>query len=133
MSVTTLYRQIDAAEDIETIAAARTLKDGDSGKVFILSAAEGAAITLPALKSGFKAKFITGSAFATTAWTIVCPSAIGQGGAIVNSVFVPAADETTITVAAAAETIGDWIEVTCDGTNYYINGVGAAAGAYTFA
>jgi hypothetical protein len=135
MSTTVLYRQLDAGVDVEVIGSAKTLTQGDSGKVFTLvtSGTDGAAITLPALRSGFYAKFITGAAFATTAWTIVCPSAIGQGGAIVNSVFVPAVNETTITVAAAAETVGDWIEVTCDGTNYYINGVGAAAGAYTFA
>ena len=130
---TTIYRQLDAALEVETIAAAKTLTQSDSGKVFILNAAAGAAITLPALKSGFNAKFITGAAFATTDWTIVAPSAIGQGGAIVNSVFLPAANETTITLVATAETVGDYLEITCDGTNYYINGLGAAAGAITFA
>lgn len=99
-----------------------------------MSAAAGVAITLPSVAvDGFYAKFITGSAFATTAFTVVAPTAVIQGGAIVNSVFVPAANETTITFAASAETVGDYIEIVSDGTNFYVNGVGAAAGAITFA
>lgn len=133
MSVTTLYRDEKAAKSVETISAARILKDGDTGKVFILSAAAGAAVSLPAPKAGLNFKFITGSAFATTAWTIVCPSAIGQGGAIVNSTFVPAANETTITLSASAETVGDYLDIISDGTNYYISGVGAAASSIAFA
>ena len=115
------------------VTAAKVLTLADSGNTFVLKAAGGAAITLPAVAEGFKIKVITGQLFSSTAWTIVCPSAIGQGGAIVNSVFVPAADETTITVAHAADTIGDYLEIESDGASYFISGVGALAGAYTFA
>ena len=115
------------------VTAAKVLTLADSGDTFVLKAAAGAAITLPAVAEGFKIKVITGQLFATTAWTIVCPSAIGQGGAIVNSTFVAASDETTITVAHAADTIGDYLEIESDGNSYFISGVGAAAGAYTFA
>ena len=115
------------------VTAAKVLTLADSGNTFVLKAAAGAAITLPAVAEGFKIKVITGLAFASTAWTIVCPSAIGQGGAIVDSTFVAAADETTITVAQGAESIGDYLEIESDGTSYFINGVGALAGAYTFA
>ena len=115
------------------VTAAKVLTLADSGNTFVLKAAGGAAITLPAVAEGFKIKVITGLAFASTAWTIVCPSAIGQGGAIVDSTFVAAADETTITVAQGAESIGDYLEIESDGTSYFINGVGALAGAYTFA
>jgi hypothetical protein len=115
------------------VTAAKVLTLADSGNTFVLKAAGGAAITLPAVAEGFKIKVITGLAFASTAWTITCPSAIGQGGAIVNSTFVAASDETTITVAHGAESIGDYLEIESDGTSYFINGVGALAGAYTFA
>ena len=116
-----------------TLTAAKTLISADSTNTYILSAAIGLPIALPALEAGLKFKFIVGAAFATTDWTIVCPSAIGQGGAIVNSVNVPAANETTISLVATAETVGDFVNVECDGTNYYINGIGTAAGAITFA
>jgi diphthamide biosynthesis methyltransferase len=115
------------------VTAAKVLTLADSGDTFVLKAAAGAAIILPAVTEGFKIKVITGLSFASTAWTITCPSAIGQGGAIVNSVFVAASDETTITVAHGAESIGDYLEIESDGTSYFINGVGALAGAYTFA
>lgn len=117
---------------VETIAAARTLTAADSGKEFILSAASGAAITLPTLRSGTTFRFIVGSAFATTNWTIVASTNVIEGGAIVNSTFVPADDENTISLVASAETIGDFVELKCDGTKWYASGVGAAAGSITF-
>tara|TARA_R110002153_G_scaffold2978_1_gene14057 strand:+ start:3531 stop:3929 length:399 start_codon:yes stop_codon:yes gene_type:complete len=116
------------------VTAAKVLTLADSGNTFVLKAAGGAAITLPAVAEGFKIKVITGQLFSdAVSWTIVCPSAIGQGGAIVNSTFVAASDETTITVAHGAESIGDYLEIESDGASYFISGVGAAAGAYTFA
>jgi hypothetical protein len=116
-----------------TIASATTLTNADSGKVFTLSNTAVVAITLPSVATdGFYAKFIVGSAFATTNFTIVAPTSIIQGGAIVNSVFVAGANENTISFVATAETIGDFVEIVSDGTNYYVNGVGALAGSITF-
>jgi len=124
----------DAGQEcrVETIAAARTLNAADSGKVFILSAAAGAAITLPAAKSGTTYKFIVASLFATTNWTIVAAANVIEGGAIVNSAFVAADDENTISLVASAETIGDFVELISDGSKWYASGVGAAAGSITF-
>jgi len=117
----------------EDVTAAVTLTGEDSGKTFILKAAAGVAVTLPGVASqGWNAKFVVGLAFATTDFTIVSATDIGQGGAIVNSVFVPAANENTISFVASAETLGDYVEIVSDGTNWYINGVGASAGSITF-
>lgn len=129
--MSTVYGENEAV--IETIAAARVLTAFDSGKEFTLSAAAGAVINLPAVaKKGFKAKFVIGSAFATTNWTIVSATNVIQGSADVNSTLVPAANENTISFVATAETIGDYIEIHSDGTNFYAYGIGAAAGAITF-
>ena len=119
---------------VVVVTAATTLTIDDSGKLFSLQAAAGAQITLPAVatSAGFKAKFVVGLAFATTAWTIKAATNKIQGGAIVNSTFVPGADENTITFAHAAETLGDFIELECDGTNWYANGVATAVGGITF-
>ena len=116
------------------LTGATTLTTDDSGTVFYLNAAAGANITLPAVATsgGFKARFIVAAAFATTAWTITAATAKIQGGAIVNSVHVPAANESLITFAFGAETVGDYIDLDCDGTNWYANGVAAAAGGITF-
>jgi len=116
----------------EDITAVKTLTEEDSGKVFTLNAAEGIAITLPALEKGLEYEFIVGAVFATTDFTIVSSTNVIQGGAIVNSVFVPASNENTVSFVATAESLGDKIVLTCDGTNWYASGIGAAAGSITF-
>jgi len=119
-------------DKVTTITEATTLDADDSDKVFVLSAAAGAAVTLPSPVSGVKYKFIVGSAFATTDWTIVADDDVIEGGAIVNSTFVPAANENTISFVDSAETIGDYVEIISDGTSWFVNGVGAGAGSITF-
>ena len=118
---------------VETLSAAATLTAEESGKLLILSAAAGAQVTLPAVatSAGYKYRFVVGLAFATTAWTIKAATSKIQGGVIVNSVNVPAADENTITFSASAETVGDFVQLNCDGTNWYVSGLGTSAGAIT--
>lgn len=123
---------LSTANNVQIVTGARTFTDADSGAVISLAAAAGAAIVLPAVTSKWNLKFITGLAFATTNWTLTAPTAVIQGGAIVNSVFVPAAAENTITFVATAETLGDYVHLESDGVNIYVNGIGAAAGAITF-
>lgn len=136
MATTTITRRfgkLEQAVDTKTIAVATTLTDSDSGKVLILNAAAGKVVTLPSVAvDGFNIKVVVGAAFATTNFTVVAPTAKIQGGAIVNSTFVAAADENTISFVATAETVGDYIEIVSDGTNFYVNGVGALAGSITF-
>ena len=119
--------------NIEVLTADKTLSAKDSGKTFILKSAAGKAITYPAaaLVSGFKAKFIVGLAFATTAWTITAASKKIQGTVVVNGASVLGANEDIITFAHAAENVGDWVEVVSDGTNIYVTGVGSAASSIT--
>jgi hypothetical protein len=125
-----VIRQLDV---METLTGAATLTAEDSGKVFILNAAAGAQITLPAVAdaAGQNYRFIVGALFATTAWTIRAASNRIQGGVIVNSTLVPGADENTITFSASADTVGDFVELKCDGSNWYVFGMGTAAGAIT--
>lgn len=136
MSTTYNYVSNDVLRQVgisETLTGATTLTAEDSGKSFILKAAAGAQITLPAVatSAGFSFRFTVGQLFATTAWTIKAASNVIQGGVIVNSVNVPGADENTITFAHAADTVGDFVELNCDGTNWYVFGLGTAAGAIT--
>jgi len=133
MSTKILYGDEKYAVVTETITGARTLTASDSGKYFTLSASAGAEVELPAVTvAGFKARFTVGSAFATTNWTITSATNVIQGSADVNSTSVPGANENTISFVATAETIGDYIEIYSDGTNFYAYGIGASAGAITF-
>ena len=120
--------------ETQVISSATTLSAADSGKLLSLNAAAGAQITLPAVatSAGLNFRFQVQALFATTAWTIVAATAVIQGGAIVNSVNVASANRNTITFATAADTIGDFVQLTCDGVNWYVSGVGHTAAAITF-
>jgi hypothetical protein len=123
---------LSTVENVVDITGAVTLTDKNSGQVCILKAAAGAAITLPAATSKWDLTFKTGLAFATSGWVLTLPSAVLQGGAIVNSVFVACASRNTITFSASAETLGDTLHLICDGTNVYVSGVGASAASIAF-
>jgi len=118
----------------QVLSVATTLSAADSGRLLSLNAAAGAQITLPAVatSAGLNFRFAVQALFATTAWTIKAASSVIQGGAIVNSVNVPSANRNTITFSASADTIGDFVELTCDGVNWYVFGLGTSAGAITF-
>jgi len=118
---------------VETVAVATTLTAKDSGKVLILKAAAGAQITLPAVatSAGLRFKFIVGQLFATTDWTVKALSNAIEGSVLVNGAHVAGVDENTISFVASAESIGDFAELVCDGTNWYVNGSGVTAGSIT--
>jgi hypothetical protein len=119
--------------NVEAITGATTLTAEDSGKVLILKASAGAQITLPAVatSAGLRFKFIVGLAFATTDWTVKALSNAIEGSVLVNGAHVAGVDENTISFVASAESIGDFAELVCDGTNWYVNGSGVSAGAIT--
>ena len=119
--------------NVEAVTGATTLTAEDSGKVLILKASAGAQITLPAVatSAGLRFKFIVGLAFATTDWTVKALSNAIEGSVLVNGAHVAGVDENTISFVASAESIGDFAELVCDGTNWYVNGSGVAAGSIT--
>lgn len=112
---------------IETITGAYTVVAADNGKTFVLNAAAGAAITLPAPSAGFKLKFITGANFATTDWVITATGAIMFGSVQEAGAQQTVSGATTINLELAAEAVGDYIELQSDGTNWYVNGMFATA------
>ena len=119
---------------VEIVAAAKTLVAADNGKVFVMDAAAGATITLPALVNGLRFRFVVGATFATTNWII--DSAEGDninGILVVNGASVAAVGEDQINFVATAEAIGDWIELIADSNNsqWLVTGVGAGAGSIT--
>ena len=118
---------------VEAVTGATTLTAKDSGKVLILKASAGAQITLPAVatSAGLRFKFIVGQLFATTDWTVKAATNVIEGSVLVNGAHVAGVDENTISFVASAEAIGDFAELVCDGTNWYVNGSGVAAGSIT--
>jgi hypothetical protein len=119
--------------NVEAVTGAVTLTAEDSGKVLILKASAGAQITLPAVatSAGLRFKFIVGQLFATTDWTVKALSNVIEGSVLVAGAHVAGVDENTISFVASAESIGDFAELVCDGTNWYVNGSGVSAGSIT--
>ena len=127
-------------KNVHSLTGAYQCLDSDSGKVFVLNAAAGAAITLPTVANtseGWNAKFIVGTAFATTDWTIVASAAVIKGG--VNELETDDGEDgpsstgaTNMHLELAAETIGDYYELVFDGTSYWLSGQTVADGALTF-
>lgn len=126
-----------ALEEVEVLSAAQTLTAADSGKVFILDAAAGYTITLPALAAGLKFKFIVGANFATTNWVIDSAEGDNINGIVSDMgstvAGISAVGEDQVNFVASAEAIGDYIELVCDYSNsqWLLSGACATNGGIT--
>jgi len=118
----------------ETLTGAYSVEHADSGKTFFLNAAAGAAISMPALKAGAHYKFVVAAAFATSDWVITPSDADKLEGCLtVNGAAVDVDAADTITFELGAENIGDFVEITCDGSSWFVTGVGLNASSITAA
>ena len=113
-------------------ASSHVLDMGDSGKTYLLNGADAArTITLPKVKAGLRFKFIATDV--TTASTIATGegTALIKGGILLSTAWETLAG-TTIT-ATTNNVVGDWIELVCDGTYWYISGQSGHANGFTVA
>jgi len=122
---------------LETVAATNAIAAAEAGSVFVLSHATEFVSTLPAVgecTAGTSFKFIVGAAPVDASYTIVTGNSLENtiyGLVNVNGSMVQGAAEDTITLADGNAAIGDWVEVTTDGTRWYVSGQAYAAGAIT--
>ena len=114
---------------VENVTAAKTLTVGDSGKVFTLDQDSSFDITLPTAAiagAGWNAKFILTDAGSGTVKVIPDSSEdtlIGMIESIDTSAGASAesgVDELIWVASTAAP--GDWAEIVCDGSNFYVSG-----------
>jgi len=114
----------------DSSASSHTLDMGDSGKTYLLDGGDAArTVTLPAVKAGLRFKFIATDV--TTASTIATSegTALIKGGILLATAWETLAG-TTIT-ATTDNVVGDWIELVCDGTYWYISGQSGHANGFT--
>lgn len=118
-----------------TTATAFTVDKSQSGTIFLLPSV-GAAITLPTpvlAGPGFTCRFQMLANNATTAWAISSGTASTITGSLTNSATtttfaqVIKAGVTTVSFSATTAILGDWINFTCDGTNYIISSYSGVA------
>ena len=110
---------------------------GDSGSVFMLNAAAGLTVTLPAVADaldGWNAVFVV--ATVTTSNNYILTEKTASDTNVIISHLVEMADtagptntgHTTITFAGTPA-LNDRVEIFCDGTKYYAVGLGVADAA----
>ena len=118
---------------IKELSAATTLTKDDAGSLIALTGIVGYAVTLPtaAKASGGTYRFVVQDLFATTDWVITSPAANMYGMVMELSSIQAVAGATTLNLELGTDTIGDWIEVTSDGTNWYVSGHCAQAASIT--
>lgn len=112
-----------------TAASSHSLGAQDSGKTYFLNSTVARTITLPAVKAGLKFKFV---ATDTTADSSIAPSegtALFKGGAEAGNSYLTLVGTTIIVEAASA--VGAWLEVTCDGTYWYVSGHSSHAAGFS--
>ena len=125
---------------VEVVAATNEIEITESGKVFVLNHATEFVTTLPtvATSAGVTFRFIIGAAPADADYTIVTDTFENKIFGMVLEAETDttedgpvAQDEDTITFVRAVAVVGDWVELTSDGVNWYVSGMTAADGGVT--
>jgi len=104
-------------------ASSHSLGAKDSGKTYFLESTVPRTITLPAVKAGLKFKFIATDTTADSSIATSEGTALLKGGAECGDAYLTLAGTTIIVEAAGA--VGDWLEMICDGTYWYVSGHGS--------
>ena len=106
-----------------TAASSHSLGAQDSGKTYFLNSTVARTITLPAVKAGLKFKFVATDTTADSSIATSEATALLKGGAECGDAYLTLAGTTIIVEAAGA--VGDWLEMVCDGTYWYVSGHGS--------
>tara|TARA_R100000329_G_C7503986_1_gene177436 strand:+ start:69 stop:521 length:453 start_codon:yes stop_codon:yes gene_type:complete len=129
---------------VKELTAASSLSVDDSGTVFMLNSATEFATTLPGVAdagAGWYCKFVVKAAPSSASYTIVEKAAEDTDVIVcngINELEVDTSDDgpysagcTTITIVDGVAVQGDWIDVWCDGINYFVSGQTKADGGIT--
>ena len=125
----------------DELTVTSTLSLSDSGKTLFLNSATEFATNLPpvAEAAGFHVRFVVKAAPSGASYTVVSPAADIHGlisssaDATGSSASTSGTPVATVTFVDAKAVVGDYVDVTCDGTNYYISGQCSAFDAVTLA
>ena len=133
-----LSNGLTRGHEVMPLAADTALLAADSGKVIFVDATGAGAevdIALPAPAAGLNYKFIVKEDTPTQDVKIVATGTLVSGILMVQSDpdednSVVAAGSTNVLIKQAAKK-GDWVEYYCDGTSWYVRGMGSVQAAFT--
>ena len=125
----------------EVVTAANTITHDEAGKVFFLNSATEFQTILPTVSgcAGMTVRFVIRAAPAGANYTIITGNTTED---VLYGMVLEAETDTTedgpviqdgdtITFVQAVAVIGDWVELTSDGTYWYVSGMTAADGGVT--
>ena len=131
---------------VVNLTAAYQLLEEDSGKILMLNSATEFATTLPSIADagiGWYCKIVVDAAPSSASYTVVEKASDDTDVIIVNGINeleVDTSDDgvynagcTTLTFADGVAVQGDFIDIWCDGSNYYVAGQTKADGGLTAA
>ena len=131
---------------VKELTATSTLTPADSGKILMLNSATEFTTTLATIAkagAGWNCKIVvkaapSGAAYVVTEdagsdTNVIITNGINELEVDTNSDGPVNAGHTTITFADGVAIAGDYVEMFCDGTNYYATGQTKADGGITLA
>ena len=125
---------------VETVATTNTITEFEGGKIFFLSHDTESVTTLPdaASSAGMKIRFIIADAPETDDYTIVTEGSVNELIGGINELETDTGTDgpyigngDLITFVRAVSVLGDWVELYCDGNNWYFTGQANADGGIT--
>ncbi len=129
---------------MKELSAASTLAETDSGSIFLLNSDAEFATTLPAVAdagAGWYCKFVVKAAPSGASYTVIEGEGSDANVIIVNGINeleVDTSDDgvsntgcSTVTFVDGVAIKGDFIDIWCDGSNYYVSGQTKADGGIT--
>ena len=132
-------------ERIESLTADYQLLAADSGTTFMLNAAAGLTVTLPAVADaldGWNCRIYIATNISSNTGVITEKTSADTDVIIaqINELETDDTEDgpsstgcTTITFANALDTVGDNLHIICDGSKYYVTGSTKLDGAITLA
>ena len=118
----------------------------DSGKIFFLDAAAGLTLTLPAVadaQEGWTCRVYVSTNISSNTGVITEKTSADTNIIVTNGIVELEVDtgtdglynagHTTISFADGVAVKGDWVDLLCDGTNWYAKGATNADGGATLA
>ena len=129
--------RVASRQRVETISAAKTIKPAETGELYLVDPGSGSyTITLPALQDGAYFKFILKAAVASAQTLTIqaAPNTVDFKGFLIRQDVADHTAGTNQDVDAAATGddkiefgqnagIGSYVEIYCDGSNWYANGI----------
>jgi len=130
---------------VESITGDLSLTAADCGTLMVLNAAAGCTVTLPSVAEagkGWWVRFVVGTNISSNSVVITEKASVDtdvlRGG--INELEVDTAEDgphsaagTTVTIANALDTVGDFVEFICDGSHFYLYGQTKLDGSMTVA